>query len=98
MHRAEFVDVELSILHSRAFLHVKQRTRRLQSLRDEHDHRQRWKNDQHDRKRDCEIDYPFEESVQWIFERLFAQSNESKTAIFKMSDRMAQSFLQITQD
>src|SRR2546430_13510877 len=98
MHRAEFVDVELSILHSRAFLHVKQRTGRLQSLRDKHDYRQRRKNDQHNRKRDREIDCSFEESVQWIFERLFAQSDESKTAIFKMSHRMAQSFLQIAQD
>src|SRR5213079_1724821 len=69
MHRAKFVNLELSVLHSGAVLHVKERTGRLQSVRDENNHRQHRKDDEHDRERDRDIDRALEKSVQWIFQR-----------------------------
>src|SRR5438876_10200173 len=48
MHRAKFVNLELSVLHSGAVLHVKERTGRLQSVRDENNHSQHRKDDEHD--------------------------------------------------
>jgi len=98
MHRAKFVNLELSVLHSGAVLHVKERTGRLQSVRDENNHRQHRKDDEHDRERDRDIDRALEKSVQWIFQRLLAQPNESKAAIFKVRHRMAQPFFEIAQD
>src|SRR5436853_7812863 len=98
MHRAKFVNLELSVLHSGAVLHVKERTGRLQSVRDENNHSQHRKDDEHDRERDRDIDRSLEKSAQWIFQRLLAQPNESKAAIFKGRHRKAQAYFQIAQD
>src|ERR1700688_50814 len=98
MHRAEFINFELSILHPSAVLHMKERAGRLQSLRDENDRGQNRKNNEHDRQRDRNVDSAFQKSVQWIFERFFAQANETKAAILKVRHRMTQSFFQVAQD
>src|SRR5437764_859122 len=98
MHRAKFKNFELPILHSGALLHVKQRTGGLQSLRDENDHGQNRKDNQHHRKRDREINRALGKSVERIFERFFTQSDKSEAAIFEMPDRMVQSLFEIAQD
>src|SRR6266480_6153304 len=98
MHRAKFVNLELSILHSGAVLRVKERAAGLQSLPGENDRRQDRENNEHDRQRDRDVDRAFQKSVQWIFQRFFAQANETKAAIFKVRHGMTQSFLQIAQD
>src|SRR5215471_6793859 len=98
VHRPEFVDLELAILHSSAVLHVNERAGGLKTLRDKNNDRQHRKNNEHDRKSDREIDRPFQKAVERIFERFFAQSDETKTAIFKMRNRMAQPFLKVAQD
>src|SRR6266851_3986183 len=98
MHRPKFVNLERSILHSGAVLHMKERAAGLQSLRDENDRRQDRKNNEHDRQRDRDVDRAFQKSVQWIFQRFFAQTNETKPAVFKVGHGMMQSFFQIAQD
>src|SRR6202011_1799617 len=98
MHCAKFVNLELSILHSGAVLHVKERAGGLQSLRDKNDRCQDRKNNEHDRERDRDIDRAFQRSVQWIFQRLLAQANEPKPAVFKVRHGMTQSFFQIAQN
>src|ERR1700716_2454659 len=98
MHRAKFVNLELSILHSGAVLHVKERAGGLPSLCDENDRGQEWKNHEHDRERDRHVDRAFQKSVQWIFQRLLAQTNEPKPAVFKVRHGMTQSFFQIAQN
>src|SRR5438552_11973946 len=98
MHRPKLVNLELSILHSGALLHVKKWTWRLESLRDENDCSQDRKDYQHDRKRDREIDCALNKPVQRVFQRLLAQTDEPKPAIFEMRHRVAQPFLQVAQD
>src|ERR1700736_3488268 len=98
MHCAKFVNLELSILHSGTVLHVKKRAGGLQSLRDKNDRGQERKNHEHDRERDRDIDRAFQKSVQWIFQRLLAQANEPKPAVFKVRYGMTQSFFQIAQN
>src|SRR5438874_973732 len=98
MHCAKFINLELSILHPGAALHVKERTRRLQSLRDENDRCHDRKDNEHDRQRDRDVDRALEKSVQWIFQRFFAQSNETEAAVFKVRHGMTQSFFQIAQN
>src|SRR4029077_12018281 len=71
-HGAKFVDFELSILHASAALHMKQRTRRLQSLRKEHEDGEDRKNENHDRHGNGEVDRAFEKTIERIFERLLA--------------------------
>src|SRR5256885_6302807 len=98
MHCPKFDDFEFAVLHSRAFLNMKERTGRLQALRDEHHERQYREDNQHHRKCDREIDRSFQESVERVLERFLAQSDESKSAIFEMGHRMTQAFLEVAQN
>src|ERR1700730_16815200 len=98
MHGAKLVNLELSVLHPGAVLHMKERAGRLQPLRDKDDHGQQRKNNKHDRQCDREVDRAFQKSIQWIFERFFAQANEAKAAVFKMSHGMTQPFFQVAQN
>src|SRR5207302_10090368 len=98
MHCAKLVNLELPILHSGAVLHMKERARRLQSLSDENDRGQKRKNNEHDRQRDRHVDRAFQKPVQWIFERFFAQANETKAAVFKVGHGMTQSLFQVAQN
>src|SRR5438445_362835 len=78
-----------------ALLRVKKWTRRMESLRDENDCSQDRKDYQHDRKRDREIDRALNKPVQRVFQRLLAQTDEPKPAVFEMRHRVAQPFLQV---
>src|ERR1700730_649397 len=98
MHRAKLVNLKLSILHSGAVLHVKERAGRLQSLGDENDRGQERKNNEHDWQRDHDVDRALEKTVQRILERFFTQANKTKPAVFKVRHGMMQSFFQIAQD
>lgn len=94
-HGAKFVDDELSILHAGAGLRMKKWTGRLEALRDPDNYGQDGKYEEHDWQRDGEIDRPFEETVQGILERFFAQTDKAKAVVFEVRDRMSQLFLQI---
>src|ERR1700726_1336983 len=98
MHGAKFVDFELPVLHAGAPLHMKKGARRLKTLADEDNQSHCWKNHQHHRNGDNEIDGPLQKSVKRIFQRFLAQSDESKSAIFEMCHRMAKFFLQVAQN
>ena len=87
-----------AILNSGARLDVKKRAGRLQPLRDPDKQRQGRKNENHDRNGNGEIDCAFEKTVERIFQRFFAQSDEAKAVVFEMRDRMAQFFFQIAHD
>src|SRR5205814_4597527 len=97
-HGAEFVNLELSILHSGAGLHVKERAGRLKTLRQPHDDRANGEDNQHDRNADGQIEHTFKKAVERILERLFPQRDEAESVVLELCHGMAQSFLQIADD
>src|SRR5947209_2106094 len=98
MHGAKFQDLELFVLKAGPPLDMEKWTGRLQALTDEDKQRQSGKHENHDWDRDCHINCSFQEPVERIFQRLFPQSNEAKSAVLKMRDRMTKFLFQIAQD
>ena len=95
-HGAELVDLELSILHAGAGLDVKKRSGRLETLRQPNHRSADRKNHQHERNSDGQIECPFQETIERVLERFLAQSDESEPVVLEMGHRMAQPFLEIT--
>src|SRR5205085_8183019 len=97
-HGPKFVNLEPAILHSGPDLNMKERAGRLNQLRQPDDERQDWEDENHYGQRNCDVDRALKETVQRVFQRLFAQPDETETVIFKMRHRMAEFFLEIAHD
>src|SRR5438093_911309 len=97
-HGAELIDVELSILHAGARLDVKERSRRLKALRQPDNDCADREDDEHNRKADDEIERTFQEAVERILERLFAQRDEAEPVVLEMRHGVAQPFLEVAYD
>src|SRR5262245_50164002 len=98
MHGAKFPNIEAPVLNSGTGLFVKKWPGRLQALGEPDNEGERWKNEQHDRQSEREIDRPLDPAIEGIFERLLPQADEMKTIVLEMYHRMAQFFLEVADD
>src|SRR4051812_825684 len=94
-HGAELVDPELPVLHPGAGLNVKERSGRLQSLRDPYDDGHYREDEQYHRDGNDQVNDALEEAIEGVFQRLLAQADEAKTVVFEMSHGMPQFLFQI---
>src|ERR1700693_442045 len=70
----------------------------LQPLADKYNQHQNRKYENHYRDRDRDINRSLQKPVERIFQRLFPESDKAKTTVLEVRDRMAELFLEITQD
>src|SRR5437016_3553044 len=97
-HRAKFVNGESAILNSGTHLLMQERAGRLQALRDPDNDRHHWKHHGQDEPGNDEINRAFDETIERILQRFFAQGHKTKSAVLEVDHGMTQRFLQIAED
>src|SRR2546430_8273361 len=96
-HRAKFVNGESAILNSGTHLLMEKRPGRLQPLRDPDDDRHHRKHHGQNEPGNDEINRSFDETIERILQRFFAQGHETKSAVLEVDHRMTQRLLQVAE-
>src|SRR5438105_4007589 len=97
-HRAKFVNSEPAILNPGANLLMEKRTRGLQALRDPNDDCYHRKYDDQDENGNDDIERAFDETIERVLQRFFAQGHETKSAVLEVDDGMTQCLRKVAKD
>ena len=77
---------------------MEERAGGLQPLRDPDDDRHHWKHHGQDEPGNDEINRAFDETIERILQRFFAQGHKTKSAVLEVDHGMTQRFLQVAED